>query len=306
MAGNDLLVRFWGVRGSHPVPGPSTLKYGGHTSCLEIRTKDHIIILDAGTGIINLGNQLVKEFNASSAKKVLNLTILISHTHSDHVQGIPFFAPAYLGHCVLNIYGPKVSSQSLAEILTHAMEPQYSPIELDELKARMNIQNLHENDAVIFNAKSEAPDLVKQNELIHNPKQDVVVRVMRSYAHPKMGVFFFKIAVNGKSVVYATDTEGYVGNDTRLIDFAKGTDLLIHDAQYDPDEYLDANFPKQGFGHSTYEMAAQVAREAGAQQLVLFHHDPSHDDEKLAAMAAKAQELFPNTAAAAEGMEFSF
>ena len=129
---------------------------------------------------------------------------------------------------------------------------------------------------------------------------------MRSYAHPKIGVFFFKIEVNGKSVVYATDTEGYVGNDTRLIQFAKDTELLIHDGQYDPDEYLDKNFSKQGFGHSTYDMAAKVASEAGAKRLALFHHDPSHDDDKLADMEAKAKELFPNTMVATEGVEFSF
>ena len=184
------------------------------------------------------------------------------------------------------------------------MQPQYSPIELDEFKAKMNFHNLHENNTLVFKENSDKPTLVWQNEL--NNSTDAVVKIMRSYAHPKIGVFFFKVEVNGKSVVYATDTEGYVGNDTRLIEFAKETELLIHDAQYAPEEYLDKSFSKQGFGHSTYDMAAKVASEAGAKRLALFHHDPSHDDDKLADMEAKAKELFPNTMVATEGVEFSF
>jgi len=168
----------------------------------------------------------------------------------------------------------------------------------------MNFHNLHENNALVFKENSDKPTLVWQNEL--NDSTDAVVKIMRSYAHPKIGVFIFRVEVNGKSVVYATDTEGYVGNDTRLIEFAKNTELLIHDAQYDPEEYLDKNFSKQGFGHSTYAMAANVAEEAGAKRLALFHHAPSHGDEKLAEMEAKAKELFPNTMIGTEGVEFRF
>lgn len=304
MAENDLFVRFWGVRGSHPVPGQSTLRYGGNTSCVEVRAKNHIIILDAGTGIVNLGNRLLDEFQKSK-DQALNLTILFSHTHFDHLQGIPFFLPAYQPNCVLNLYGPKVFSQDLEQILTQSMEPEYSPIELEELKAQINFHTLHENHALLLKENSHEPTVVWQQDLNNNSKEPVV-KVMRSYAHPKIGVLFFKVEVNGKSVVYATDTEGYVGNDTRLIEFARDAELLIHDAQYDRDEYLDANFPKQGFGHSTYEMAANVATRAGVNKLALFHHDPSHDDEKLADMEAKAKELYPNTMVAAEGAEFSF
>jgi len=130
MAGTDLFVRFWGVRGSHPVPGKSTLRFGGNTSCVEVRAKNHIIILDAGTGIVNLGHQLLKELENS--KESLSLTVLFSHTHFDHLQGIPFFLPAYQPSCIINFYGPKVFSQDLEEILIQSMEPQYSPIELDD------------------------------------------------------------------------------------------------------------------------------------------------------------------------------
>ncbi len=309
MKGNDFLVRFWGVRGSYPVPRQDTIRYGGNTSCVEIRTNNHTIILDAGTGIINLGNELFQEMlknsiNGSSQSRITNL--FISHTHHDHIQGFPFFAPAYQNNSVINVYGPKSFSQDLTQILAGAMDPQYSPIQMEELNAQINIQNINENQIVALSKNSDKQRIVTQNQLKYDPDQDILIRVMRSYAHPKVGVFIFRIDVNGKSIVYATDTEGYVGGDSRLTEFAREADLLIHDAQYDPDEYMDANFPKQGFGHSTYVMAANVAMAANVKQLVLFHHDPAHDDDKIADMEAKTKELFPNTTAGAEGLEFKF
>ncbi|MFQ5865675.1 MAG: MBL fold metallo-hydrolase [bacterium] len=309
MDGNkDLLVRFWGVRGSYPVPGEHTIRYGGNTSCVEIRARNHLIILDAGTGIIKLGNQLLKEIPKTSGKKssAVTVTILITHTHHDHIQGLPYFSPAYQAGSVLYVYGPRTFSDDLVQILSRTMEPHYSPIRLDELNSQKNIHNLSDNDLLVLSAKSNEPKICVQNQLRHNARQDVLVRVMRSYAHPKDGVYIFRVEVNGKSVVYATDTEGYAGGDARLIDFSKGADLLIHDAQYYPEEYLDPRCPKQGFGHSTYEMATTVAKAAGVKQLVLFHHDPWHDDETIADMEAKAKELFPNTTAGAEGLEFRF
>jgi len=301
MNGRDFIVRLWGVRGSYAVPGNSTLKYGGNTSCVEVRVKNHIIILDAGTGIINLGKRLLNEFRNNS----IHISLLISHTHNDHLQGFPFFAPAYKPGCTLNIYGPKSFSQDLDQILTHTMEPQYSPIGLDELSSQINIHNLHENDILILNGSSQNPDIFTQDQVQQTTQNDVIIRVMRSYAHPKVGSYLFRVELNGKSMVYATDTEGYVGGDTRLIEFAKNTDLLIHDAQYEPEEYTDVRFPKQGFGHSTFAMAAQTAKSAHAKQLVLFHHDPLHDDAKIASMETEAKKLFHNSIAGAEGLEFS-
>ncbi|MFQ5751590.1 MAG: MBL fold metallo-hydrolase [bacterium] len=309
MAGNDLLVRFWGVRGSYPVPGQNTMRYGGNTSCIEVRAKNHIIILDAGTGIINLGKRLLQELQQKASKgaqQSLAINLLFSHTHYDHVQGFPYFLPAYQLESVLNVYGPKAFSQELAHIISSTMAPQFSPIELDELTAQINIQNINENHLLIFNENSDQPNICTQNQLQQPLRQDVLIRLMRSYAHPKVGVFAFRVEVNDKSVVYATDTEGYVGGDSRMINFAKEAELLIHDAQYEPEEYTDAKFPKQGFGHSTYEMAANVARTANVKHLVLFHHDPAHDDDKIADMEAKTRGLFPNTTAAAEGLEFTF
>ncbi|MFQ5637550.1 MAG: MBL fold metallo-hydrolase [bacterium] len=305
MAGHDILVRFWGVRGSHPVPGTTTLRHGGNTSCVEIRTREHVIILDAGTGIINLGNKLIEE-RRSSKNTPSNITLIFSHTHHDHIQGLPFFSPAYEPDCRLHIYGPKSLSENLDHILSKAMSLQYSPIEFNDLTAGIEIHNIMENDVLCFEGRTGQPELLKRSAVKNISKYSTLIRFMRSYGHPRVGVFIFKIEVNGKSVVYATDTEGYVGTDTRLVRFAQNSNLLIHDSQYTPGEYLDVNFPRQGFGHSTYEMAAHVAREAGVKNLVLFHHDPSHDDEKISEMEARAKALFPQTTAGAEGLEFTF
>jgi phosphoribosyl 1,2-cyclic phosphodiesterase len=299
MTGNDLNVRFWGVRGSYPVPGKSTLHYGGNTACIEIRAHGHIIILDAGTGIIALGNHLMKETTASSQPVTLNL--LFSHTHHDHIQGLPFFRPAYLPETTMNIYGPRSCFHDFAQILKQPMEPQYSPIEMEELNATLNMYSISDKHCLVFSQKSLNPERRDAKEPRFDPKTDVLIKLQRSYAHPKIGTFVFRIEANHKSVVYATDTEGYIGGDTRLIEFASGTDLLIHDTQYEPEQYLIS----QGFGHSTYEMATQVAKRADAKQLVLFHHDPSHDDEKIKDMESRAQELFPDTTAGREGLEFA-
>jgi len=129
------------------------------------------------------------------------------------------------------------------------------------------------------------------------------VSVMHSYAHPKDGVFVFKVQNNGQSVVYATDTEGYRGGDSRIINFAQGADVLIHDSQYTTEEYTDTLQPKQGFGHSTIEMACEVAEKASVKQLVLFHHDPRHDDEMMKRLEEHARRLFKNVIAAFEGLE---
>ena len=300
MPDNNLYVKFWGVRGSYPVPGNSTVRYGGNTSCVEIRANKHIIILDAGTGIVNLGQKLADEFQNKNQSYAVHL--LFSHTHHDHIQGLPYFLPAYMDNCILNIYGPKSFSHDLRDVLSINMLPHYSPIELDELDAKINIQSFNENDVLILTDNCLTPDLKKRNEIPNQANEHIYIKLMRNYAHPKIGTFVIKIEVRNKSVVYATDAEGYIGGDTRLAQFALNTNLLIHDAQYDVQQYLGT----QGYGHSTYEMAVQVAKTAKAQNLALFHHDPNHDDSKLSEMETRAQALFKNTKMAAEGIEYRF
>ncbi len=304
MSSNELSVKFWGVRGSYPVPGKETNHFGGNTSCLEIRANGHIVILDAGTGIINLGNKLVKEMkqNGNSVKNPMNIHLFFSHTHHDHIQGLPFFAPAYFENCTLNFYGPKSFSHSLHDILANTMESHFSPIELDELNSKINIHDLNESDNFSFSKNSPTPIITRGNGGDTVKSKDLIVSLMRNYAHPKIGTFVVKAEMNGKSIVYATDTEGYIGGDTRLTDFSQNANLLIHDAQYDVHQYSQM----QGFGHSTYEMAANVAQAANVEKLVLFHHDPGHDDARLTEMETKAKACFANTAMAYEGLELTF
>jgi phosphoribosyl 1,2-cyclic phosphodiesterase len=300
---DDMIVRFWGVRGSYPVPGPNTVRYGGNTSCVEVQAGVHTIILDAGTGIINLGVELLRRAKASGNKPVV-ATIFFSHMHHDHTQGFPFFRPAYAGASTLHILGPKVFQSDLEETLSHAMLPPSFPISLDDLASLKIMRNISESNIVLL---GHTPSDVRVLNLYHNEidtSPDLVrVRTYHSYAHPKNGVNIYRISWRGKSVVYATDTEGYVESDQKLVKFAQGADLLIHDAQYRQEDYVDHNNPKQGWGHSTPEMACGVAREARVGQLVLFHHDPFYDDETISDIESHARTLYENTCTAHEGLE---
>ncbi len=296
MANQDFFVKLWGVRGSYPTPGRDTLRFGGNTACVEVGVLDHRIILDAGTGIVNLGLELMK----SAAGKASTTNIVFSHTHHDHIQGFLYFAPAYCPTCTINLFGPRVFSNDLEHIFAINMGPQFSPIELDEFKAELHFNDLSERNALVFHRDQPNPEHIKSNSLASIPANAAVLTAMQNYAHPKIGTFVLKISTREQTVVYATDTEGYVGHDQRLIAFAKNADLLIHDAQYDCDEYRKT----QGYGHSTYEMAANVAQAANVKKLVLFHHDPYHNDDKLAEMESKAREIFPETVMGIEGTRF--
>jgi phosphoribosyl 1,2-cyclic phosphodiesterase len=299
----ELVVRFWGVRGSYPVPGPRTVRFGGNTACVEVQAGAHTIILDAGTGIINLGAELMRRARSNGNHPVV-ATLLFSHMHHDHTLGFPFFDPAYHGSSTLHILGPKVFESDLQEILTHAMLPPSFPVSLDDLASLKVLRNLSETDIVLM---GEHPHDVRVLNMYHNEidqSPDLVrVTTYHSYAHPKDGVNIYRIAWRGKSVIYATDTEGYVETDRRLVRFAQGADLLIHDAQYRLEDYASVIRPKQGWGHSTPAMACAVAQASSARQLVLFHHEPSYDDDTIAQIEADARQLFPNTCSAYEGLE---
>ena len=292
------VVRFRGVRGQHPDPGRSTLRYGGNTPCVEVWAGGRLIILDAGTGIVSLGEDLLAWQHRTGQPLVM--TLLLSHTHHDHSQGFPFFTPAYLGTSTLYMFGPRTFDQDLEQALTRAMLPPTFPVSLDELAAFRIISNIDENETLLI-----GPEHQPQIRNIHRDRIDltpdtVQVCFLRSAFHPGGGTSMFRIGWQGRSVVYASDTEGVEGGDTALIDFAQGCDLLIHDAQYTMREYLER--PAQGWGHATPEMAIQVARQANARQLVLFHHDPDHDDDRLDEMQAAARAQFRRTVMAHEGL----
>jgi len=304
---NQLMVKFWGVRGSHPVPGDSTVQFGGNTACVEVRFAGEngpTLIFDAGTGIINLGRHLAGR--TRQAGTALAANIFFSHLHHDHTQGFPFFTPAYLPNARLRFFGPDSFQEGLASVLERNQMPPMFPVTLKEMACAKEIHSLQSGDVIELDDQRAAIQRAAIQRALSHPAVDaVLIRVPHSYAHPG-GVLIYRIEWRGLAVVYATDTEGYVGIDRRLAHFASGADLLIHDAQYADDHYHGqrAGLPAtQGYGHSTASMACELARAAGVKQLVLFHHDPNYSDKEIAAIETQARNLFPATQAAYEGLE---
>ena len=294
---DELKIKFWGVRGSYPAPGAGTVKYGGNTACVEICAGGRTIILDAGTGIIPLGCELAKQ------KRPLELLLLFSHLHHDHTQGFPFFMPAYIPNTRLHIYGPGGTPETLKHVLEHNQSAETFPLSLRDMASAKTIESVHESQVIVWD--EENVQMVESGSGLS--PEAVVIRIHKSYAHPG-GVYVYRITWRGKSVVYATDTEGYVGMDRKLVAFARNSDVLIHDAQYSEEHYRGqlAGFPStQGFGHSTAMMASEVAASAETGELVLFHHDPAYTDDLVAAQEAAAQKLFPDSRAAYEGYEIN-
>lgn len=300
MEADQFLVRFWGARGSYPVPGPHTVRYGGNTTCVEVQVGQHTLIIDAGTGIINLGYDLVRR-SRQHGNRPITASLLLTHMHHDHTQGFPFFLPAYIPTSTLHILGPRTFDEELEETLNHAVLPPSFPVSLHEMPSLKVVRSLHETEMILIDPE---PGSLHIHNIYHShivPEPDTVcVRIHRSHAHPRNGVYIYRVEWRGKSMVFASDTEGYFGADQRLVNFARNTDLLIHDAQYTQQDYV---MLKQGWGHSTPEMACDVARLSGAKQLVLCHHEPRYTDEQIAAIECEAQARFPNTLAAYEGLE---
>jgi phosphoribosyl 1,2-cyclic phosphodiesterase len=291
----ELKIKFWGVRGSYPTPGAGTVKYGGNTSCVEICAGGRVLILDAGTGIIPLGRELARQ------KRPLELMLLFSHMHQDHTQGFPFFTPAYFPNTRLHIFGPGGTPETLKHVLERNQATETFPLSLRDMPAAKMIESVRESQIIVWDEDSVR---VVESGSGLSPEA-LVIRIHKSYAHPG-GVYTYRITWRGRSVVYATDTEGYVGVDRNLAAFARNADVLIHDAQYSEEHYrgLLAGFPStQGFGHSTVAMACETAAAAETGELILFHHDPAYADDLVAAQEAAAQKLFPNSHAAHEGLE---
>jgi len=291
---DELRVKFWGVRGSYPTPGAGTVKYGGNTASVEIRAGERTIILDAGTGIIPLGRELAR-------RRTLEVVLLFSHLHHDHTQGFPFFVPAYMPNARLHIFGPGGTPETLGHVLEHNQSSETFPISLRDMASSKDIHSVRESQVIVWDEAGAR--LAESTVGLDNDA--VIIRIQKSYAHPG-GVYVYRITLRSKSLVYATDTEGYVGMDRKLVAFARDADVLIHDAQYSEEHYRGqlAGFPStQGYGHSTVTMACEVAAASEAGQLILFHHDPAYSDEMLARMEASAKAQFGKAQAAYEGLE---
>ena len=293
-------LKFWGTRGSISTPGKQTVRYGGNTPCTELRLSNNkLIILDAGTGIRNLGEALIE--NGESIKAY----ILISHPHWDHIQGFPFFKPAFVSGNELTIVGGETDKVTLEKMISDQMNKVYFPVQLNELKATLRFCRVEEEEFSVFGA-----------------------RVQTIYVnHPSFAIGY-RITSGGKSVVYISDNEPFdrkvaqgIRNvdkvivdkflraqgdpNQRVFDFVRGADILIHDATYTPEEYVD----RVGWGHSHYLFTLKVAAEGNVKKLVLFHHDPAHGDDKVDDILRKCKNEIRirryqfECVAAAEGME---
>lgn len=279
-------VKFRGVRGSYPIADKDFLQYGGNTSCVEVNVNGHLIILDAGTGLINIGNELMGKYISSdinpSKRTPINATVLISHIHQDHLQGFTFFRPLHIPSSQINVFGNVNYNESLSDELAQLLFGKSFPLDLGDVAGNLNIRDLNETEAIILR-HGEAPIIkrIETEEDLKIGEDDVLITFYRSYAHPQEGVLIYKITYKDKSLVYATDKESYKGGDKKLINFARNCNLLIHDTQYTTEDYMDSFAPKQGYGHSTFEMAKECKDQSNAEKLVFFHFDPSYDDNKL-------------------------
>src|SRR5438067_730783 len=275
-------IKLWGVRGSVPVPGPATNRYGGNTSCVEVRADGEIIILDAGTGIRGLGLALEKEFGSQTIK----LTILITHTHWDHIQGLPFFPPAYNGNNLIRILGYEGARAGLGAILAGQMETPFFPVSLRELPSHLVIEELKEMEF----------DVGK-------------VQVRSRFANHPGICAGYRLFTSGGSIAYMPDNEpfeplkmqlaarnGINGAEARdfaatergkMVEFLRDCDVAILDAQYTDEEYRQ----HVGWGHSSLSSVVSLALDANVGKLVLFHHDPSHDDEMIDRVVEQARSL---------------
>ncbi len=257
-------VTFWGTRGSIPVPGPNTVRYGGNTACVSIRlASGPLLVLDAGTGIRALGN-------APEMHEECSVALLLSHGHWDHIQGFPFFAPGYRDTCRIQVIGGPGGTNCLKQLLSDQMEQSYFPVQLEQLKARVEFDEIHEDWKRIGSARVRAFPL-------HHTSAGWGFRIEES---PEAG---------GGVVVYLTDNElPPDGPDWDFMrDLCGDADLLIHDAQY-LDEEMAAH---KGWGHSSGRGATRLALEADCRRLALFHHDPDRDDDAVDALTADCRTL---------------
>lgn len=285
-------IVFRGVRGSYPVPGPTTFKYGGNTSCQEIRVGGRLLILDAGTGVIGLGQEIALETAAPT------MAIFFSHSHHDHTSGILYFKPAYSRDATIHFYGPEDDPGSIMDTLEHLSNPSTHPVRLVNMGMRFTCDILHDGSVVRWAPGADAPELLAPER--RPGPDDVVVRTLKNKRHPVVGVLNFRVEYQGKSYVYATDIEGDERNgDPELAAFARDADLLAHDGQYTSEEYAAA---RKGWGHSTVAMAIKTAVRANVGQLGIIHFEPTYDDAKLEKMEADAKREFSRCFFAREGM----
>jgi len=269
-------VKFYGVRGSIPVCGPEFMQYGGNTTCFRVarETANRIFVIDAGTGIRNLGKELVAE---NFKQEIFN--IVFTHFHWDHIQGFPFFAPGYNKDQKIGILvmGTEKEYKDLKEIFSKPMQTEYFPVQLDSMGAQFEFLSMRAKGTFFGAGVSTAPQFHKY----------------------RGGSYGLRIEDDGKILVVCTDLEHIDGIDESIVELARDADLLIHDGQYTDEEYKKY----KGWGHSRWSDAVEVAKRANVKQLAITHHDPDHDDVYLANMERECKLAFPNSFFAKEGQE---
>ncbi len=271
-------IKFWGVRGSIPAPGPDTIRYGGNTSCVSVHTRSGgLVIIDMGTGMMHLGNTLMAGAYGKAGGRA---TILLSHTHWDHIQGLGFFAPVFVASNEFTVWGPGGSPEVLEQILDGQMDPNFSPLQtLKNFAAKFDVRAAP-LDGTAFDAEG-------------------LTVTAREHPHGATTALAFRLEENGRSFVYASDVGyGEAGPSPEAIAFYRGADVLLHDTTYRPEDQET----RRNRGFSSYEDAASAAVAAGVKRLVMFHYDQDYSDDDVDALCASARSLLDDRGGKAIGL----
>jgi phosphoribosyl 1,2-cyclic phosphodiesterase len=272
---NRFHIKFWGVRGSIPCPGLDTVRYGGNTSCIEMQVGKERLIFDGGTGLRILGESMLSDMPVQAH-------LFFTHSHWDHIQGFPFFIPAFVKGNLINIYAiPSPNGATIKQRLHDQMLHPNFPVPLQIMQADLQFYDLEAGETIQIN--------------------DVVIETAR-LNHPGEAVGY-RVTWRGLSAAYITDTEHFPDRlDENVLHLAREADAVIIDTTYTDEEYYDAKVSKVGWGHSTWQEAIKIAEAAKIKQLILFHHDPSHNDDFLDRLADEVTAIFPNSILAREGL----
>jgi phosphoribosyl 1,2-cyclic phosphodiesterase len=270
---DDFLVRFWGVRGSIATPGPATARYGGNTSSLEVRCGARLMLFDAGTGLRFLGNALLPE-------APLDTDLYLTHTHFDHVCGLPFFKPFFQSQNSFRLWaGHLGEGLTLQRVMREFMMAPLFPVPPEVFKAKMEYRDFHAGETL-----APGPGIVLRTAPLNHPD----------------GATGYRVEYGGRSFCYVTDTEHVPGSpDRSVLGLIDRADLVVLDCMYTDEEYAKSYV---GWGHSTWQEAVRLCKAAGVKKLVVFHHDPDHDDARLDAIAREAEAALPGAVLAREGL----
>ena len=281
-------VMIFGARGSHCCSGRECVKYGGLTSCVAIKTRKFWIVFDAGMGLVEAGKRIVADPDG-----ITDIFIFLSHLHNDHIEGINFFPPLYMGNFNIHISGFGESSEVLLERISTTFSPPYFPLALGELKSQLETTVIGEDEVIVFD---DDDGTWRLRNVFRDPFVKGHFSISNWYhpSHPRDGVLLFKLNYGGKVVIYATDVELYgAGQDRRVERLCQGAELVIMDATYSDEQYFNPAYVVQGYGHSFHSAVIGMAQRTGVKRLRFFHHDPSSTDEQLDAVDARLKAISP-------------